>query len=84
MRYKEINALNEAAEYFATMLKSKFGSRILGSEFPAVARVRNQFNKNVLLKIEKEASIKSAKHSIRLMLAEMATHKYFKKIRVIT
>ena len=83
LRYKEINALNEAAEYFSAMLKSKFGARVLGPEFPAVARVRNQFNKNVLLKVEKEASIKTAKQAIRLMLAEMATHKDFKKIRVI-
>jgi len=83
LRYKEINALNEAAQYFATMLKSKFGSRVLGPEFPAVARVRNQFNKNVLLKVEKEASINTAKLAIRLMLAEMATHQYHKKVRVI-
>ena len=83
LRYKEINALNDAAQYFSAMLKSKFGSRVLGPEFPSVARVRNQFNKNVLLKVEKEASINAAKIAIRLMLAEMATHQYHKKVRVI-
>ncbi|MBL4625111.1 MAG: primosomal protein N' [Flavobacteriales bacterium] len=83
LRYREINELNDAALYFANMLKAKFGNRVLGPEFPAIARVRNQYNKNVLLKIEKDASIKTAKQVIRQMLIEMATHKNFKKIRVI-
>jgi primosomal protein N' (replication factor Y) (superfamily II helicase) len=83
LRYREINELNEAADYFAGMLKAKFGPRVLGPEFPAIARVRNQFNKNVLLKIEKNVSINAAKSAVRLMLTEMATHKDFKKIRVI-
>ncbi len=50
LRHKEVNLVNASAKYFADMLKHKFGERVLGPEFPAVARVRNQFNKNILLK----------------------------------
>jgi primosomal protein N' (replication factor Y) len=83
LRHKEVNLVNASAKYFADMLKHKFGERVLGPEFPAVARVRNQFNKNILLKVEREASVAATKHAVRFMLTQMATHIDFKKVRII-
>ena len=83
LRYKEINLLNEASQHFTQLLKGVFGSRVLGPEFPAIARVRNQYNKQVLLKLEREASIKASKQEINNILTQMGTHKDFKKVRVI-
>ena len=51
LRHKDFNKTNEAADWLAKSFKASFRENVLGPEFPAVSRVRNQFNKNILLKI---------------------------------
>jgi primosomal protein N' (replication factor Y) (superfamily II helicase) len=49
--------LDPAADMLANFLRHTFGPRILGPEYPAVSRVRNLFQKRLLMKIEAEASL---------------------------
>lgn len=59
--HKDQDALNNTAKCFADDMRSLFGKRVLGPEFPPVQRIRNQYRKNVLLKLEKESSPSRAK-----------------------
>lgn len=53
LRHKEESILDKAASKLCEMLKPHFKNRILGPEYPNVSRIRNQFHKNLLLKISK-------------------------------
>jgi primosomal protein N' (replication factor Y) (superfamily II helicase) len=84
LKHKEVEPLNEAAKYFAQKLREKFGKRILGPEFPAVARIRNYYLKNILIKIEREASAKQAKTTINELIDNFYAEPDFKTVKIIT
>lgn len=56
LRHKDYNVLNEAAAKLASLLKPYFGKMMLGPEYPMVARVRNLYIKNIILKIDKNVN----------------------------
>ena len=66
--HKDVDLVNVAAKYFADALKKHFAKRVLGPEFPLVSRIRNLYHKNILLKIEREASVNQAKKIISELL----------------
>jgi primosomal protein N' (replication factor Y) len=61
LKHKNDETLNKSAREFAIILRKSFGQRILGPEFPVISRVRNDYIKNILLKIEKDFSLSKAK-----------------------
>ncbi|MDQ3191002.1 MAG: primosomal protein N' [Bacteroidota bacterium] len=83
LKHKDVDVLNEAAGYFGDLLKQKLGNRVLGPEFPLVARIRNLYNKKILIKIEKEASIGAVKKQIQEMQAVFMQNDNFKSVRII-
>jgi primosomal protein N' (replication factor Y) len=83
LRHKDKDVLDIGAKYFADILKKHFGKRVLGPEFPVIARIRNEYNKNILLKFEREASMSKVKE---ILLAEIALFKNnpdFKGVKVV-
>jgi len=79
--HKDQNMVNAAAKYLADELKVHFGKRILGPEFPLVARVRNLYHKNIILKVERDASIVQAKKIVSELLINFKNSDY-KSVRV--
>ncbi|HTL82305.1 MAG TPA: primosomal protein N' [Bacteroidia bacterium] len=84
LKSKDHILLDEAALHFANTLRSHFADRILGPEFPPVSKVRDEFLKNILVKIESEANIFSAKLMIAREIAALRVHPDFKKVTVVT
>lgn len=82
LKHKELETLNEAAKYFADLLKEKFGQRVLGPEFPIISKIKNFHLKNILLKIEREASIKQAKTFIIELIDRFFSKSEFKSVKV--
>lgn len=44
------------AQQYAALLRQTFGNRVLGPEAPGVSRVKNLFIRQIMLKVEREAS----------------------------
>ncbi len=53
---KDITVVNDIAEQLAVQLKPLFGGMLLGPEFPLVAKIKDQYHKRILLKINREYS----------------------------
>ena len=53
--------MDKAANQLAIQLRKSFEHRVLGPEYPSISRIRNYYHKDILLKIEVEASVKKAK-----------------------
>ncbi len=53
---KDVNVANDIAQQLALQLKPLFGGMMLGPEFPLVAKIKDQYHKRILLKINREYS----------------------------
>lgn len=79
---KDLFLLNEGSAQLATELKKHFHERVLGPEFPLVARIRNEFHKKIMLKSEREFSASKIREYIKLALTEFSKHDLNKNIRI--
>ena len=82
-KHKDYNKLNEAAEWFAKSLRNSFGGNVLGPEYPPVARIRNQYIKNVIVKIGENYSLVKTKNSIKRIEKSFNAISYYRGVRVI-
>lgn len=82
LRDKDQNKCKEAASQLTQMLRSKLGDRILGPEAPSVARVRNNYLQNIMVKIEKKASLSFTKTIIQENITLFRIDSKFKSIRI--
>lgn len=82
-KHKEYNRLNEAAEWFAKALRNMFVSNVLGPESPAVARIRNQYLKHILIKIPDGQSLPKTKNAIRRIEKSFKAVSSYRSVRII-
>lgn len=83
MKSKDHVLLDNAAQYFAETLRAHFGERILGPEFPPVGKIRDEYLKNILVKIEREANSTKVKEILAKEILTIKTHADFKKVKII-
>ncbi len=53
---KDVYVVNDICEQLAVQLRPIFGGMLLGPEFPLVAKIKDQYHKRVLLKINRDYS----------------------------
>ena len=80
--HKDADMVNDAAKFLADELKHHFKKRVLGPEFPIVSRIRNLYHKNILLKIERDASVVKIKKIVGEILIQFKSGKDHKSVRV--
>ncbi len=83
IKHKKKELVNEASEYLAKHLKSIFGSRVLGPEFPVISWIKTWHIKTILIKLEKKVSQKKAKDLIIDAIDNLKMNKKFKSVQVL-
>ncbi|MCC8359152.1 replication restart helicase PriA [Salinimicrobium sediminilitoris] len=68
LKGRDYSRVNEGADWLAISLKNTFRENILGPEFPPVARIRNEYYKNILIKIPQGQSLSKTKDLIGRIL----------------
>ncbi|WP_029033730.1 replication restart helicase PriA [Salinimicrobium terrae] len=68
LKGRDYSRVNEGADWLAISLKNTFRENILGPEFPPVARIRNEYYKNILIKIPQGQSLSKTKYLIGRIL----------------
>ncbi len=82
-RHKDYNKVNEATKWLAKSLVNVFGEYVLGPEFPPISRVRNQYHKNILIKIPNGQSLTKTKVAIKKVQNSFKSIKEFAGVRLI-
>ncbi len=83
-RYKDRNVLDACCDGFAMNLRSDIGEeRVLGPEYPGIARINNYYNKKMMVKVEKSISISKIKTVIQHWINVFKKDPSFKYVRVI-
>jgi primosomal protein N' (replication factor Y) len=82
-KHKDYNRVNLAADWYAKSLQQVFKTNVLGPEFPPVSRIRNLYNKNILVKIPQNQSLSKTKEAILKIDNSFNAVKDFRPVRVI-
>ena len=83
LKHKEYNRVNDSAAWFAKSLRNSFGDNVLGPEFPPIARIRNLYLKNILLKIPKQQSLAKTKDVITRIKTSFLSISDYRSVRII-
>ena len=74
--------MNQAGQWLADVLSQHLNSPILGPVDPAVARVRNQFIKQILLKFPDNATRAQIKDIVSSALKSFEAVGHFRSVKV--
>ena len=83
LKHKDYNKVNDGAEWLAKYLRQVFKQHVLGPEFPPVSRIRNQYHKNILVKIPQNQSLNKTKEAIIKIKNSFFSIKDFRPIKLI-
>lgn len=83
LKHKDYNKVEVASNWLAKSLRQFFKDNVLGPESPPIARIRNQFHKNILIKIPKQQSLSKTKQAIIKVNNSFFSVKDFRSVRII-
>ena len=82
-RHKDYNRVVEATDWISKSLRNSLKDNVLGPEFPPIARIRNQYNRNILIKIPQGQSLQKTKELIKRVEVTFSSIKEFSGVRLI-
>ena len=82
-KHRNYNRVDNASIWYAKSLRQVFKEHVLGPESPPIARIRNQFHKNILVKIPKKQSLSKTKEAIIKINNSFFSIKDFRSVKVI-
>lgn len=83
LKHKDYNKVNQAADWLAKSLRLVFAEHVLGPEFPPISRIRNQYHKNILIKIPQKQSLSKTKEAILKVKNSFFSIKDFRVVKLI-
>ncbi|OUR93256.1 primosomal protein N' [Flavobacteriales bacterium 34_180_T64] len=83
LKHKDYQKVDIASEWYAKSLRTVFSQHVLGPEFPPVSRIRNQYLKNILIKIPPKQSLSKTKEAIIKINNSFLSVKDFRAVRVV-
>ena len=81
LKHKNFSALKEAANWFSQALQNQF-SQVLGPQSPPVARIRNQFLMQILLKLPASKSAATSKKQLMRICKRFEQIPVFRSVKL--
>ena len=83
IKHKNQTLTDNAADILANNLKQVFGNRVFGPEYPVISRINSWYQKNILVKIERKASVQKAKQLINQEIEKLLAISEYNSIVVL-
>jgi primosomal protein N' (replication factor Y) len=83
LKHRDYNKVDKGIDWLARALQQSFGELVLGPTAPAVSRIRNQYIKNLVIKIPPKQSLANTKNQITKIRNTFEAVKDFRPIRFI-
>lgn len=80
---RDLNKMNEGSDWLALYYRQIFTTNVLGPEFPAISRIRNQYHKNILIKIPHDQSLAKTKAYVKAGVDKFKSIAQFRSIKVV-
>jgi len=82
LKHKDRILLNNISDILGRNLKSFFGKRVLGPEYPIISRIQLWYIKTIIIKIEKEKPIVRAKQYINDAIGRIEKEKGASSLKI--
>lgn len=83
LKHRDVRVVEMGAKYLAQGMRAALKERVLGPEFPSIARVKNQFIMECLVKIDPAIDLQKSKEFISKCVLQLHAEKAYRSIRVI-
>jgi primosomal protein N' (replication factor Y) len=83
LKNKDMQLLNKVANKFALLLQQSLENNILGPEYPIIPKIRNEYLKNIIIKINKNYPQSKTKLKLINLINEFKTIKEHKSTKII-
>ena len=83
LKHRDYNKVDSGANWLFKALYASFGEHVLGPTAPAVARIRNQYIKNIVIKIPPKQSLVNTKNQVTKIRNTFEAVADFRPIRFI-
>ncbi len=83
LKHKDYNKVDNGVNWLFKALYNSFGEHVLGPTAPAVSRIRNQYIKNIVIKIPPKQSLANTKNQLTKIRNTFEAVKDFRPIRFI-
>ena len=83
IKHKDINRVNNSSNWFYKKILPYFKKNILGPEFPYISRIRNKYQKNILIKIPNEQSLSGVKNILKKSILSFHSVPDFRSVQVV-
>ena len=83
VKHLKEDVVDDAAARYAALLRSRFGNRVMGPEFPSVARIRNQYIKKIMVRFERGEAIAEGKRLMVQMSEELLQDKALSRVSIV-
>ena len=84
LKHKDYNRVDTGVNWLTKALQNSFGEYVLGPTAPAVSRIRNQYIKNIVIKIPPKQSLINTKKQLQKIKNTFEAVSDFRPIRFIT
>ncbi len=81
-RHRVPSILDGATDLAGKALKKIFSNRVYGPQYPPVRKIHNTFQKQIILKIEREASYERARSLMKEVLDQFAGNEVYRSVRI--
>jgi primosomal protein N' (replication factor Y) len=82
VKHADATMLNRAAGSLAEELRARLGKRVLGPEYPIVARIRGLYIKQILIKLERGSGLAAQKEEIRKAVESFRSIGTYRQVKV--
>ena len=83
LKHRDFNKVDTGVNWLFKALYNSFGENVLGPTAPAVSRIRNQYIKNIVIKIPPKQSLANTKNQLTKIRNTFEAVKDFRPIRFI-
>lgn len=83
LKHRDRMMVDNVSQHIVESLKNLKGAIILGPEYPSIARVKNLYNKNILIKIKNDKDIEPSKKYIKQVFTHFQEIKAFRSVRFV-
>jgi primosomal protein N' (replication factor Y) len=83
IKHKELNKVNQASACLGNMLRNHFGKIVLGPEFPLIIRIKNLYQKDILIKLPINKELTRNKKLILAEIRRLQSNPLYRSAKVV-
>ena len=83
MKHRDFQKIEEASIWMGQALKNVFRDQVLGPEPPPVSRIRNEYYRNILIKIPRKQSLEKTKKAILKVRSTFSSISQFRSVKIV-